>query len=499
LKRRIWLGALLIAALGTVVYFAFHKEAKPQRSGPLTWAADEEGGAPYVFIDPANPGRHLGFEVDISEALAHELGESLQFKHYEFDSLIPGLLRGDFDFAMDGLEMLPARRAKVRFSRPYYVYKLQLVVRAGDNRFTSLTQLQGRKDVIVGTLAGTAAAQSLDEHHINKRTYSGQTELYTELSRGNLDAIYLDAVIHNYYLAKPQFKDLRLTGEAGEKGYYGLAFRPQDEALAERFDQALERLIHNGQLRRIYEKWNMWNEDQEELAKPDLGDGSSGPAWTISRYLPLLLEGAAMTVFLTLASMLLAVVLGLPIALLRLYAAAPLRALAVVYVEFFRGIPVLLLLYFIYYGLPDLVGSVGLGFSLQLQGWQAAILGLGINYAAYEAEIYRAGLGSISPGQWEAAASLGMSSGQTFRRIIMPQALRTILPPMTNDFVALFKDTSVVSIIAVVELTKMYQVISKDSLKYLEVGLLTAALYLIMSVPLGYLSRTLEKRWAPLQ
>ena len=125
----------------------------------------------------------------------------------------------------------------------------------------------------------------------------------------------------------------------------------------------------------------------------------------------------------------------------------------------------------------------------------SAVLAFGLNYAAYEAEIYRAGIGSIPVGQWEAAASLGMSRPLTFRRIVLPQAMRTILPPVTNDFVALFKDTSLVSVIGVVELTKQYQILSKSSQKYLEIGLATAALYLIMSVPLGYLARRLEQRW----
>jgi polar amino acid transport system substrate-binding protein len=89
-----------------------------------------------------------------------------------------------------------------------------------------------------------------------------------------------------------------------------------------------------------------------------------------------------------------------------------------------------------------------------------------------------------------------MSRALAFRRIVMPQAIRTILPPLTNDLVALFKDTSIVSIIAVVELSKQYQILSKSSMKYLEIGLVTAALYLIMSVPLGFLSRWLERRWS---
>jgi polar amino acid transport system substrate-binding protein len=136
-----------------------------------------------------------------------------------------------------------------------------------------------------------------------------------------------------------------------------------------------------------------------------------------------------------------------------------------------------------------------LGSSLRLQPLQAAILGLGLNYAAYETEIYRAGIASVPYGQWEAAASLGMTGWLAFRRIILPQAIRTILPPMTSDFVALFKDTSIVSTIAVVELSKQYQILSKSSMKYLEIGLLTAALYLVMSVPLGFLSRRLERLW----
>src|SRR5262249_46114871 len=127
---------------------------------------------------------------------------------------------------------------------------------------------------------------------------------------------------------------------------------------------------------------------------------------------------------------------------------------------------------------------------------EAAVLGFGLNYAAYEAEIYRAGISSIPQGQWEAAASLGMSPGLTFRRIILPQAVRVILPPMTNDLVALFKDTSVVSIIAVVELSKEYQILTKSGGGYLEIGLATAALYLVMSVPLGHLARHLERRWS---
>jgi polar amino acid transport system substrate-binding protein len=212
-----------------------------------------------------------------------------------------------------------------------------------------------------------------------------------------------------------------------------------------------------------------------------------------------LLDGAGLTVLISVLSMLIAVLLGMVIALLRLYGPAPLRWLALIYVEFFRGVPVLLLLVAVYYVLPRTADRSDWFWFPKLTALQAAVLAFGLNYAAYEAEIYRAGISSIAAGQWEAAASLGMGPTLTFRRIVLPQALRVILPPMTNDFVALFKDTSVASVIAVYELNKRYQVLVNESANHnyvIEIAALTAILYLIMSVPLGYLSRYLEKRWA---
>jgi polar amino acid transport system substrate-binding protein len=285
-----------------------------------------------------------------------------------------------------------------------------------------------------------------------------------------------------------KYTGLKFVGQPFAEGYYGIAVRPDNQDLARDLDGALERMIESGELKRILSKWELWNPDQYRLYDKPNETTASG-AMGFLDYCPLLLEGAAMTVFLTLTSMALAVLLGLPIAALRLYGPPPLRLLATVYVEFFRGIPVLLLIYFLYFGLPALNPA------LKMPALLAGILGFGLNYAAYEAEIYRAGIGAIPVGQWEAAASLGMAPLLTFRRIILPQALRVIVPPMTNDLVALFKDTSVVSVISVVELSKQYQILTKSGAGYLEVALATALLYLVMSVPLGHVSRHLEKRW----
>jgi polar amino acid transport system substrate-binding protein len=501
------------------------------QAGALKWAADAEGGAPYIFKDPDHADRNIGFEVELIAALAKELRGPIEFTQYQFSSLVPGLMRGDFDFAMNGIEVTPDRIKALRLSRPYYVYTLQLVARKDEARFQTLDDCK-RLGAVVGTLEDTAAERLLLQKGIRKKVYGNQVEPYLDLGLERIDAVFLDLPIAIYY-ARPDPK-LKFVGKPLGEGFYAIAFRKDQEALAKRFDAALGRLLEGGQLRKIYQKWNLWNGAQAKLA--DFPHGWGGPAeqpasvapppsrprataaappvpaegvsedvvaqssrkFTFSYYIGDLLAGAELTVLITFAGMGLAMVIGLPIALARLYGPLPLRWAAMVYVEFFRGIPVLLLLFFIYYGLPTIAESYHLD---QLRPWlklgplQAAILGFGLNYAAYQAEIFRAGIHSIPPGQWEAAASLGMSRFLTFRRIIMPQAVRVILPPMTNDFVALFKDTSVVSIIAVEELTKQYQELAKSSLKYLEIGLVTAVLYLIMSVPLGYLSRYLEQRW----
>ncbi len=465
---------------------------------PLKWGVDDEGGVPYYFSAPHDAGARIGFEVDLIDALSKELGRPIEREHADFAKLLDTLNLGKFDFALNGLEITPENLRKVRFSRPYYIYQLQLISRIDETRFTSLKECRD-KDLTVGTLDGSAAMEvlkgQLEDRYVGH--YDKQETAFDDLRDKAIDAVLFDMPIAVYYVMpdpeiayrkKSYVGRFKFVGQPIAEGYYGIALKQNDEKLARELDTALGRVIQSGELKRILTKWHLWSPDQYRLYTPI----KTAEAATISLpifVIPLLLaQAAGMTVFITLASMAFAVALGLPITATRLYAPWPLRWLAIGYVEFFRGIPVLLLLIFLYYGLPGVIG-------IKLNALVAAIIGFGLNYAAYEAEIYRGGIQSIPVGQWEAGASLGMSPFLIFRRIIFPQSTRVILPPMTNDFIALFKDTSVVSVISVVELTKEYQILTNSYGGYVEIGLTTAALYLMMSVPLGYLSRYLEKRW----
>jgi His/Glu/Gln/Arg/opine family amino acid ABC transporter permease subunit len=495
-------------SVGLLILCAGVTQAQPNEPRPLIWAADADGGKPFVLKDPANPTDIIGFEVDLKNALERELGRPIEFKQYDFNEMVDGLERGDFDIAMNGLEITPDRLQRVLFSRPYYIYQQQLVVRTGEQRFKTLDDIknviQRGEKITVGTLNNTAAERLLQKMEIPSKAYADQLGLYQELSLGReIQAVLLDLPAALYYAAPPprpkyaeRIANLRFAGAPFAEGYYAIAVRKGNDELVEALNAALGRLIASGELKRIYMKWELWNVDQYRLSDVEHVAEEEAVTMAFADYAPLLLRAALTTVWLSVVSMALAIALGLPIALCRLYGPAPLRVLATVYVEFFRGIPILLLLYFLYFGLPGIAKQLGLPEgSLQLNAYHAALLGFGLNYAAYESEIYRAGISAIPAGQWEAAAALGMSAPVTFRRVILPQAVRTILPPMTNDFVALFKDTSIVSVLAIVELTKEYQILTKSGGGFLQVGLLTALLYLVMSVPLGYLSRYLEQRW----
>jgi polar amino acid transport system substrate-binding protein len=197
------------------------------------------------------------------------------------------------------------------------------------------------------------------------------------------------------------------------------------------------------------------------------------------------LEAALITLGVSIASFVLAVPLGLGLALARLYGGRTLGALATAYVEIMRGTPVLLQLMVLYYGLGKYV---------PLPDVVAAVLGLGLNYAAYESEVYRGALRALPRGQTEAASALGLTRLQTLRHVLVPQAFRHALPAMTNDFVALLKDSSLVSVIRVVELTTRMRIAAVENNGYLLPGLACAALYFAMSFPLARLARRLEKR-----
>ena len=494
-RRTVAASLLLLVALFAATALAQER--------PLRWGGDAEGGAPYLLPDPKNPREIIGFEIDLMNAVGRRIERRAIFVQNQWDGLIPGLQRGNYDAAVNGIEITADRREQVLFSIPYYACGEQLSVRVEENGIHSLADLKGR---VVGTLKASLAQRILErEGGMEIRSYENQNNAYDDLANGRLQAVLMDWPIAVYY-SKPNPK-LKFVGPSIERMEYGIAVRKGDEALLGEIDEALRAMIRSGELRAIYEKWQIWNDETAALfarpaAQPDASQVYADFTQNITKTLtwrerlrryasylpPLLLQGAPMTLVISVLSMALAVALGLGLALLNLYAPTGLSWLARAYVEVMRGTPLLIQLYLIFYGLPNL--------GVRLSPLAAAVLGLGLNYAAYEAENYRAGIQAIPAGQMEAAQSMGLNRLGALRHVIVPQALRLVIPPVTNDFIALFKDSSIVSVITMVELTKVYGQLAATYYDYIGVGLLTAALYFLMGLPFVRLARWAERRLA---
>ncbi len=203
-----------------------------------------------------------------------------------------------------------------------------------------------------------------------------------------------------------------------------------------------------------------------------------------------ILTGLWATIVLSVASFGLAIVLGLAVALLRLSGLVVGTGVAIGYLEFIRNIPLLVLLYLFYYVLGPVFG---------LDRWLAAVLTLGVFHSALISEIFRAGINSVAIGQWEAAASIGMSRAQAYRYIILPQSVRFMLPPLTGELVHLIKSSAIVSVIAVAELTTVGRNIISETYMSFEIWFTVAAVYLVLTLILSFGVSLLERRFQPLR
>lgn len=457
-----------------------------QKRGVLLWGADAEGGAPYVYPDPQNPGTLIGFEYDLADALAAKLGVKARMVQNQWDQLIPALERGNFDIILNGLEITSENRHRVAMSQPYFVYAQQIVIRKDSFGMERLEALHGKT---VGVLASSVAERILESQKgLELKIYPGNVESLRDLKAKRLQAVLLDLPIALHY-ALPD-PELKFSGEPFAVGYYGIGLRKGDTNLVVAVNRAIRDLAGDGTLERIYRKYGVWDNRQTMLATytPETLAESKriSTLRELPRYLPPLLGGAVVTVELSVLAMGLAVVAGLIIVLIRLYGPAPLSWLAKAYVEIIRGTPLLIQLFLIYYGLPEV--------GVKLNAFAAAIFGLGMNYAASESENYRAGIQAVQHGQTEAALALGMSRWQSLRHVILPQALRFVIPPVTNDFIAMFKDSSIVSVITMVELTKVYGMLANESYHYMALGLMTAAIYFDLSYPASIFANWLERK-----
>ena len=300
--------------------------------------------------------------------------------------------------------------------------------------------------------------------------------MYEDVLTGNSDATIEDAPVIAYAIKNGNLR-LKLIGEKLETSQTGFAVKKGKNAeLLAAFNRGLANLKSSGKYQGILDKYI--GEDAEASAQNSFFGqlAENGPA---------LLSGLGTTLWIAFISVALALILGIILGLLRVQANPWLSGIAAVYVDLMRGVPLIVLSFFIYFGIPQMTG-------VRFSSATAGIMTLSLNAAAYVAEIVRGGIQAIDKGQMEASRSLGLSYGKTMQKIILPQAIKLMIPSFINQFVITLKDTSILSVIGLVELTQTGSVIIARTYQSGSMWLIVGLMYLIVITALTRLSKRLE-------
>ncbi|MBW4568568.1 MAG: ABC transporter permease subunit [Tolypothrix carrinoi HA7290-LM1] len=479
----VWLRLSLVVSLSCLLLVLGGCSFNNDVSGGLKTlrVANEPAFPPFEF--KGEGGKSQGFSIDLMNAIAQAANFQVEWQSLPFDGIIPALQANTVDAAISSFTITEERAKTVSFSRPYFKAGLAIAIRDNNKDITTFETLKNQKIAVqIGTTGGKKAKE-IPGAQI--RSFDSAPLALQELVNGNVDAVINDAPVTLYAINTGNLKGIKVVSQLLTEEYYGIP-TPKNSPNLKLINDGLDRVLQNGTYSQIYQKWFKVEPPALPLKLPfqnetrASGSGILSSIGVILRYFPILLQGALVTLQLTIFSVVLGLIGGSLIGIIRLSHITPVRWLARAYVDFFRGTPLLVQIFMIYFGLPAI--ALELGFPLNFNRLAAAILALSLNSAAYIAEIVRAGIQSIEVGQSEAAQSLGLSSTETMRYVIFPQALRRMLPPLGNEFISLLKDTSLVAVIGFEELFRQGQLIVAENFRPFEIYASVAVVYLCLTL-----------------
>ncbi|MFB9313242.1 ABC transporter substrate-binding protein/permease [Nocardioides plantarum] len=477
--------ALVILALGLAAAVgAPTASAAGEEKRPVLRVGTEGTYPPFSYEDG---GDLKGYDIDVMKAVADEAGFDVEFVEAPFDALFPALDSGRIDVIANQVTINPEREARYLFTRPY-TYSRGVIVTATDtDDITTLADLKGQTAAQSET---SNWAQVARDAGANVESVEGFAQAAELLVQGRVDVIVNDSIAVLDYLATTGSKDVEIKGEVDDEvSEQALVFRQDEQGLRDQADQALQRLTADGRLKEIsegYFKADVSAEDGGDVEVEGSGKGKS--TWDVVREaVPPMLWGVVKgTVPLTIISFLAGLLIALAVALARLSSSRALRLPARFYISLIRGTPLLVQLFVVFYGLPQI--------GIKLPGFTAACLALSLNVGGYAAEIIRASILSVPRGQFEAATTIGMGYRQSLRRIVLPQASRIAVPPLSNTLLSLVKDTSLVSIVLVTDPFREAQKAASASGEFLALYALVALYFWVICFLLSIAQGRLEKK-----
>ncbi|HFI0213567.1 TPA: ABC transporter substrate-binding protein/permease [Streptococcus suis] len=442
--------------------------------------------APFEYQDET--GKYVGIDMELIKAIAEQQGFTITIQNPGFDAALNAVQAGQADAVIAGMSITDARKEIFDFSDAYYSSNILLAVKNGSD-IASYEDLNGKT---VGAKNGTASYTFLesnkDKYSYTLKPFDEASGMYDSLNSGSIDALMDDEAILLYAIQQGRDFATPIPGE--KSGEYGFAVKKgTNPELIEMFNNGMAALVESGKYDEILNKY--FNATEETSATTSTVDETTIVGLLKNNY-GQLLSGLGITIGLALLSFAIAIVIGIIFGMLAVSPIKALRVTASVFVDVVRGIPLMIVAAFIFWGIPNLIESIT-GQQSPINDFVAGTIALSLNSGAYIAEIVRGGIQAVPVGQMEASRSLGISYGTTMRKIILPQAGKIMLPNFINQFVITLKDTTIISAIGLVELFQAGKIIIARNYQSFRMYAILAIIYLVVITLLTRLARNLEK------
>lgn len=471
-------GAITVLAgvlLATLFGASLMSPGKAAADGENYVIATDTTFAPFEFQD--KQGNFVGIDMDLIRAIAKDQKFAVDIKPLGFDAALQAVQANQVDGVIAGMSITDKRKQVFDFSEPYFESGIQMAVLKTNNDIKSYEDLRGKRVAVKNGTQGATFANSIkDKYGFQVVSFADSSSMFDEVKTGNSVAVFEDYPVLLYGIAQGNgFKTV--TPKEDPTGYGFAVNKGRNAELLAKFNAGLNNLKKSGEYDKIINSY--------------LGEGAANDdnsfLGLIKSTSPMLLAGLKMTVILTVVSIAIALVLGVIFGLFRVSRSIWLRGIGTTFVDIFRGTPLLVQAFFIYFGIPSALG-------FQMSALTAGIITLSLNAGAYMTEIVRGGIQSVDKGQMEAARSLGIGYLPTMRKVILPQAIRTMVPSYINQFVITLKDTSILSVIGIAELTQTGRIIIAGNYQSFKMWLIIGVIYFIVIMALTKLSDRLEKR-----
>src|SRR5215212_8965157 len=471
---------LLAALLALAACGGSSGENQVKSSGVLR-VGTEGVYSPFSYHDSSS-GDLVGYDIDVAKAVGEKLGVRVEFVETPWDAMFAALEANRFDIVANEVTINDERKAKYDLSEPYSVGEGVIVTRADDKSISTLADLKGKVAAENATSNWSDLARKAGAR---VEAVEGFTQAIKLLNQGRVDVVVNDSIAVYAYLAETGDKSVKIAGNVGEKSEQGFAAR-KDSGLLPDLNKALDELKADGTLAEISQKYLKANAS----GAPAAAENQKAPRSTWQLVLdslgPLAKAAITKTIPLTIISFVLGLAIALVVALARLSTNVVITNVARFYISVIRGTPLLVQLFIVFFALPEL--------GVRIDPFPAAVIAFSLNVGGYAAEIIRSAIQSVPKGQWEAAETIGLNYTGALRRIILPQATRVAVPPLSNTLISLVKDTSLASTILVTELLRVAQLAAAPTFDFFALYGVAAIYYWVICVILSFFQGRLETR-----